>query len=359
MINCLEPHQAYICGTILTRDGVISPNIVFSYSEASEYFTRKHGTALGFMFMEQNKIDIPCGKCLPCQIQKRKTMTARLHHEMSLYGSDCCFLTLTYDDDHIPRTDRKPLDSPDKKISFRHCGYDGSVFTLLPYDVQKFMKRLRRHLEYLPKSPKRRIGRDHVTSKIRYFAVGEYGTKTHRPHYHIMIFGWLPSDLRFHCSRKGNAVYRSAQVEKLWPFGFSTVQSCGTGVSKYVARYVTKKFTSTPLPNVPSSAYISEFFLQSCRHGGIGVPWFAKYWRECISRNYTTYKLGNHVIKQSIPKIYQTWLRRMHRNEWLKYRDAKILYLRTHTGKTNYDDLLRRCDKFLHDNKANDAYDLL
>lgn len=104
----------------------------------------------------KNKEEIyPCGKCLPCRIQRREDWTLRMMHELQ-YWKDSCFLTLTYDDAHLPK--------------------DGG---LSKEDLQLFFKRLRRHLDY-------KYGR---SFKIKYFACGEYGPKGHRPHYHAIIFG--------------------------------------------------------------------------------------------------------------------------------------------------------------------------
>ena len=95
---------------------------------------------------------VPCGKCLSCRIAKRREWTMRLWHELP-YHQSSIFLTLTYDDDNLP---------PNASLS--------------KSDLQKFFKRLRKDLSY-------------VDRKIKYFAAGEYGPKTNRPHYHAIVFG--------------------------------------------------------------------------------------------------------------------------------------------------------------------------
>lgn len=104
-------------------------------------------------------IPFGCGKCLACRVKKRREWSTRLALEM-LQHPCAVFLTLTYDEEHVP-----------------WC-LDGR--TLDKSDLQKFMKRFRRHLERLK-------GRSYP---VRYYACGEYGQRgTERPHYHLIIFG--------------------------------------------------------------------------------------------------------------------------------------------------------------------------
>lgn len=91
-----------------------------------------------------------CGKCIPCRINKARIWTHRILVECMAYEHNT-FLTLTYSEDQIP--------------------WDQSVHKS---ELQGFMKRLRNYV---------------YPAKIRYFGVGEYGEKTMRPHYHIILFG--------------------------------------------------------------------------------------------------------------------------------------------------------------------------
>lgn len=110
--------------------------------------------------------------------------------------------------------------------SFVSLTYAKAPVGLVPRDLELFWKRLRRHLSPL---------------RISYFACGEYGELTRRPHYHACIFGWWPSDAVRHGSGGGNPLYRSATLEELWghghcPFGTVTFES-----AQYVAGYISKK----------------------------------------------------------------------------------------------------------------------
>jgi hypothetical protein len=93
-------------------------------------------------------IDLPCGKCYECRQRRMAGWAYRLSKEAEV-STSAFFLTLTYDDDHLPLNN---------SINKR--------------DLQLFMKRLRK------------LNKE----KITYYSVGEYGGRTMRPHYHSIIF---------------------------------------------------------------------------------------------------------------------------------------------------------------------------
>lgn len=333
MTDCLHPVPCWICGECVSKDGVLSPNLVFSERQAYRYFQSVHRDALlrpEFGLdrlvcedMRRHLVYQPCGKCATCQIRKRKDMSVRLVHEASQYEKSC-FITLTYNEDSVPMTQ------------------DGAK-TLLPSDVQKFIKRLRRHLEYIPKR-KFNLVRDHV-EKIRYFAVGEYGGKTHRPHYHIIIFGWSPSDAEIFKMHNGKPVFRSKQIEKLWQFGYSTFSEVTPYVAKYCARYVTKKFARLEAADPRDKLVVPEFVLQSTRDGAIGAKWFDKYGADSCQVGLCTIRVGRKIQKCSIPKYYWQRLRRSNLPVWLKCRDMKIAYLVAHPDvEIDLEAILRKVD---------------
>lgn len=180
-------------------------------------------------------LSLPCGKCLWCRMERSRQWAVRCIHE-NLFHQKSCFVTLTYRNSSLPRY--------------------GSLHLS---DLQKFLKRLRK---------------DFDQSIIRYFGCGEYGESFARPHYHLLIFGVDFSDDRVSI---GNNLYRSPRLEKLWPFGFSTVGSVTFESAAYVARYCLKKVGGYDV--VKSEHYKKrkpEFVVMS-RRPGIGSQWFDKY----------------------------------------------------------------------------------
>ena len=115
---------------------------------------------------------VPCGKCLNCQKKRRSDWSLRLYHEY-LYSDSAFFITLTYDEINVPTTKE---------------GYK----TLHKKHIQDYIKRLRNdHIKYVQKHfkvSKKDVYK--VSKKVRYYAVGEYGTKTRRPHYHMLLFNY-------------------------------------------------------------------------------------------------------------------------------------------------------------------------
>lgn len=154
-------------------------------------------------------VQVACGRCVGCRTDYSKGWAARCMHEASLH-SENCFLTLTYNDCHLP---------PDGGLKKGH--------------FQDFIKRLRRSL-----------GR----KKISYFHCGEYGADLGRPHYHALIFGHDFPDKRFHTRRNGHTVWISKTLDDLWTHGFCEIGTVTYQSAGYIARYTLKKITGQEAP---------------------------------------------------------------------------------------------------------------
>lgn len=132
-----------------------------------------------------------CGQCLPCRVNKRRLWTHRMMLESMLHG-DSAFVTLTYSPDDLPKGG-----------------------TLVLKDLQLWLKRLRRAV---------------APRKLRFFAVGEYGDTSFRPHYHAAIFG---------LNREEDQV-----VSSTWGKGSVFLGDLTSDSAAYICGYVTKKMTS-------------------------------------------------------------------------------------------------------------------
>lgn len=166
-----------------------------------------------------------------------------------------CFVTLTYDDEHLPA---------DGGLDYR--------------EFQLFMKRLRK-----------RVG------KVRFFMCGEYGNEHRRPHYHACLFGVDFDDKSYwQTGKSGCRIYRSKLLEALWPFGFSTVGDVTFDSAGYTARYVLKKglgrgsersYVTTDLETGEVYQLQKEFSRCSLKPG-IGASWFQKYRSDVFPADY-------------------------------------------------------------------------
>lgn len=333
--KCEKPIDAWQCGTRVCKDGIVSPNIVFSQKEAFDYFSSRFGGVFREV-MDKHHVPMPCGKCRACALRKRKDWTTRITHEMEMHDCEsCCMVTLTYNDDNVPMCLDVDTSVHRSNDLIRKENYNR---TLLPRDVQLFLKRLRRHLEYIPKKPQGK--RDHIpVGSLRYFAVGEYGSKTGRPHYHILLFGWCPSDLDYFFTRNGHDIFRSKQIEKIWTLGYSTVQHVGVGCAKYVARYVSKKMGDDA--GAKDGKRFPEFYLQSVRNGGIGSLYFDRYLNMIVSQNYCNVRSAKGFYKSAIPSYYVQRLRKMHPDFYVQFRDQRLGFLKDKTVIYDYAELSR------------------
>lgn len=148
-----------------------------------------------------------CGQCVPCLVNRRRVWTHRLLLEQKDHD-DSFFLTLTYDDDYLPR--------------------DGS---LEPRELQLFIKRYRRSLH---------------PHKIRFFAIGEYGETTLRPHYHLAVYGGKGCEKGItDVDRHGYCCDTCERVRGIWSRGIVHLGELNDSTATYLAGYVTKKLTKS------------------------------------------------------------------------------------------------------------------
>lgn len=143
-------------------------------------------------YIAKHEISVPCGKCAFCGATRRTDWATRLHYE-ALKHTDKKFVTLTYATPHLTWDHNQPQ--------------------LVKSDLQKWFKRVRK-----------------AGYKIRYYAVGEYGSKTMRPHYHVILFGDVPDE----------------HIRKSWPLGQVHIGNVTQASIAYTLGYlVNKKWTWT------------------------------------------------------------------------------------------------------------------
>ena len=190
---------------------------------------------MGFEYVDG--LPFPCGQCLPCRINRRRVWTLRLMLE-SFYHEKASFVTLTYRDSDLP------------------YGLCSGLPVLEKRDCQLWLKRLRKQFS---------------GTEIRYYLAGEYGSKTHRPHYHAILFGVGPDQLDpeflVYGGKSGGESgleKRTTPLSKTWPYGLVHVGEVTRESIQYVAGYVTKKITKK------GDGRVAEFALMS-RRPGIGA----------------------------------------------------------------------------------------
>jgi hypothetical protein len=214
------------------------------------------------------KVEVPCGRCHGCRLERSRQWAMRCVHEASLY-EDNCFITLTYSPENLPE--------------------DGSLHK---DHFQKFMKRLRK--KYAPKT-------------IRFYMCGEYGEENGRPHFHALLFNHDFSDKTLWSVREDVSLFVSEELNKLWPFGYCIIGDVTFESAAYVARYVMKKVTGDAAeehysrvdPESGEITFLTPEYNCMSRRPGLAFDWYEKY-KGDLRKDFIT--LNGRKIKP--PKYY-------------------------------------------------------
>lgn len=207
---------------------------------------------------------VPCGHCAECCNNLRESWFIRLREHKKAY-KETSFITLTYDDEHLP------------------WGLRPSLYRR---DVQLFFKRLRKSLG---------------TKKISYYCIGEYGTHTRRPHYHVILFGLSPEDKDL--------------LQKSWTFGFTHIGRITDRSINYCCKYHVLRGAYPP-GTEPSFSLVSK---------GIGINYVDKmkdYHREA-SHMRTFYWLDQY--KKPLPRYFKQKIFNKYQLEDIAER-ARVIY---------------------------------
>jgi hypothetical protein len=272
---CYHPLSAYQCA-----DG----SIVF-------YESKRHDTV--------KSLSLPCGQCIGCRLERSRQWAIRCMHEAQMHEQNC-FITLTYDDAHLPS---------DRSLHYR--------------DFQLFIKRLR----------KRYSGR-----RIRYYMAGEYGENFGRPHWHACIFGLDFDDKKLWKRTSTNSLlYRSENLELLWPFGYSSIGDVTFESAAYVARYIMKKVTGKNAsehyqeidPDTGEITNRTPEFTKMSLKPGIGYEWYKQYTSDVYPHDYVVVR-GKKVKP---PKFYDKKYKIDN-----PYEFDELLYIREKSAKLRHED---------------------
>ncbi|QXP08026.1 MAG: replication initiator protein [Arizlama microvirus] len=211
-------------------------------------------------------LDIPCGYCILCRNEQARQTAVRITHEAQMWIENS-FITLTYDDDHLPENQ-----------------------SLCYPDLVKFWKRLRKHV-----------------GELRYYAVGEYGDKTLRPHYHACIFGHAFIEDRIITKQEPHLLWTSPMLTQIWGLGHVQVGALNFQTARYTASYVTKKLRSKQryvrideetgelIPVTQPRAFMSR---------NIGKEWWITYGHQLKDHD----RVIINGQKQKPPRAYDKWL---------------------------------------------------
>lgn len=200
------------------------------------------------MFRKEYQVYVPCGRCPVCVKKRVSSWSVRLLKEADV-STSALFITLTYDTDHLP---------------ISRNGWP----TLQKTDLQGFFKRLR----YYDKQ------------RIKYYAVGEYGTRYHRPHYHVIIYN------------------SSAEaVCKAWTFGQVHIGKLTPASCGYTLKYISKQ-KKTIKPNDDRHPIFSVMSKGLGKHY-VEDPRNKKWHTASLDDRY--YIPAGGGVKASMPRYYR------------------------------------------------------
>lgn len=230
---------------------------------------------------EYPTFQLPCGKCTACRLEYARSWAIRAVHEASIHPQNC-FITLTYDEAHL---------TSEKLV------YD---------DFQAFMQALRDRLRY----------ENNSNPEIGYMAVGEYGDRTKRPHFHACLFNYRPDDSEYKYSTElGHKVYSSKFLTDIWGKGITEFGDVSFQSAGYCARYSVKK-----LNHGKDQDHDYQPIFKTSRKYAIGKRWLEKNWPDAFNYGHIILKKPDGTsIKTGIPRYYEKWLREHHLDQYIRY----------------------------------------
>lgn len=223
----------------------------FVAEDGTAYFKRVSNEIYDQVYAGRDRV--PCRGCIGCRIEKSRQWSVRIMHELQTHDGVGAFVTLTYDDAHLPM--------------------DGSISV--------------RHWQLFAKSFRRRFG------PFRFYMCGEYGDQTERPHYHVCIFGHdFREDRRPHSGGKF-PLWTSPSLEETWGKGFAPFGEITLESAAYTARYILKKITGERAED-HYQGRTPEFNIMSRGgrggKGGLGKEWFEKFSGDCYPKDFLTFR---------------------------------------------------------------------
>lgn len=324
------------------RTGVSQPLHIIGSVKTVDVSTIKYGK-------EHNLIMIPCGQCKECRVKKVRDKTCQGLAEFQT--SKCGFmLNLTFGDVATYKTLRK------KNKLNRYQAIKMTNFMKWSLEVaefQKFMKRLRFwYYQYqlrqflvskgyyeLAQKKSIRLSKDFKEfykedlskfETIRYLHCGEYGSDYSRPHHHAIIYN-LPREI-LECyekpvySAKKHRVVRqciSRVIEKLWSFGYHTIDVCNSGTIGYVSRYIVKKLNGDNKENILQGRY-PEYTTASNRKC-LGHDWFLKNKDELVQTEECVFMTDKgKKVRFGLPSAFDRLLKKYnHYDDYYKLKEKR------------------------------------
>lgn len=254
---------------------------------------------------------INCGECIGCRLDYSREWANRGYLESLQYKHNY-FITLTYDEDHLPEAEEVTTSSGLTFTELEEYEWKG---ILVPKEFTQFMKNLRQIMK-----------RDYNVDGVRFMGCGEYGGEGARPHYHIILFNCpLPEETFYNprISWGKDVYYQNTIIERAWTKGISNICEANWNNIAYTARYITKKINGTGSEEeYAARGQIKEFFRTS-RNPGIAREYYEKNKDEIYKTDQIMIKnkKGVHYVKP--PKYFDQLYEKENPKEFEKIRKQR------------------------------------
>lgn len=224
--------------------------------------------------------EFDCGACPECLKKRSNVWALRAVYESKLHVNSC-MVTLTYDSFKNGKNGvENPVD-PNLHVNKR--------------DVQLFFKRLRK-----------RFG-----NGIKYIACAEYGSRTHRAHYHCILFGVKFDDAAYYKkSKRNHPIYMSKTLTDLWGHGICTIDS--VTIKGSIARYCTK-YCAKSRSDDTFMLCSHKIGFESLRRDFNGISYWVDgrqypiprfIWEDYIVNKYSQYNLNPRYLNKTEQTLF-------------------------------------------------------
>lgn len=270
---CYRPQPAQMGYNFLTKkwSKPLLTYPLYRSSDGARVFPRPYydSSDIGSRSPASRYVTLPCGLCFGCRMDNARMWSLRMMHE-ARYHENNFFVTLTYDDASLP---------PDADLRYR--------------DLRLFFVNARHHFQTAAKP-------------FKYFACGEYGDKTLRPHYHFAGFDFKIDDLRPFKQTASGWYFLSESLRSIWKHGHVIVAPLQWDCAAYIARYVTKKMHGSNLRDKgtfdPDTGELDLYTIERAfQSKGLGLPFYEDHHDEIWDLDACLFK-GQYLVKP--PRYY-------------------------------------------------------
>lgn len=276
---------------------------------------------------------IRCGNCIGCMIDDSRDWAARCMHEAKLHTHNC-FITLTFNDEHLPPTpslDHRTFQTFIKRLRENALSKETAV-------LRQLVRADRTNLSTTnTKAPPPQNAHSvppegeptpdaRMRAVIRYHMCGEYGPLNSRQHYHANMFGINFADRKYYkTTEAGYRLEKSETLDKIWGNGYASIGQLTWETAAYTARYNMKKAGEKnkkwEIINLETGEIIirEPEYQRMSRNPGIGKNWIKQFKTDVYPRG--TILINGH--ESTTPRFYDDYYKTLDEDAYNKLKSLR------------------------------------